>query len=224
MPIKKKPSEKVSKERYFKKPALQPKTVNFERFLTDMFSIMMAPVKFFGSIKSNGKYEDTIVKIMIYGLITAGIKILFSITSITVLSAIASVLLLSFHAVLVSFGVAGIALFFAYLAKGEMDFEKSFKAVASCIFMYPLAFTAYHLAFAYPVLFFLSLMIDLYLVFLMYNIVIYALKGKEGVAQVVFGIFAAFVVILHFSDAADGYLMTKNSDIVIERVKAKFNR
>jgi len=224
MPMKKKPAASPSKERYFKKPAMRPKAVNLERFLTDMLRVMMAPVKFFGSIKSDGKYEDTIVKILIYGLIAAGIKILFSIASITVLGAITSALLMGVHAILVSFGLAGMALFFAYLAKGEMDFEKSFKAVASCIFMYPLAFTAYHLAFAYPVLFFLSIMIDLYLVFLMYNIVIYALKGNSNIAHMVFGIAAAFIVILHFSDAADGYLMSKNKDVVIAHVAANFNK
>ncbi len=195
---------------YFKTAEKKVKKINIEKFLTDAIYMMIHPVKYFTSIKADGNYENAIVKVLMYGLLTAGIKILFNIASITLVGSISAIILMPIYALLITFGLAGIMLFFSYLAKGEMNFETSMKAVASCIFMYPLAFVAYQIAFSYYILFFFSLVIDLYMVFLLYTATTSCLKGEENLSRVIFGIFAAFIIILHFSASGALYVSNKN--------------
>ena len=214
----KKKAARAAQARRFATPRKPERLIRAEGFITDMGKLLISPVRFFANIKLDGKYEDTIVKTLIYGLLAAGIEIVFNISTISLLDAMISALLLSVGAVLASFALAGIALFFSYLAKGEMSFERAVKAVASCIFIYPLGYLLYKISFAYPILFFASLGIDLYIVFLLYNLVIYALKGYRGVARATFGIFAAFVIVIHFSKSSSGYLMLKNHNVAMSKV------
>ena len=202
---------------YFKEVHKKARSIRIEKFLTDMLSIILNPVKYFATIKADGKYEDMIVKVVIYGLIAAGIRILFSIGSIRFLDAVTSTLLMSVYGVILTFGLGGVFMFFSYLTKGEMNFEMAVKSVAACIFMYPLAYTAYNIAFAYWMLFFFSLMVDLYIVFLIYTATTHCLKGEAGTSRIIFGIFAAFVVVLHFSNAGSFYVANKNPSIGFER-------
>lgn len=195
---------------YFKTAEKKVKKINIEKFLTDAFYMIVHPVKYFTSIKADGNYENAIVKVLMYGLLTAGIKILFNIASITLIGSVSAIILMPIYALLITFGLAGVMLFFSYLAKGEMNFETSLKAVASCIFMYPLAFVAYQIAFSYYILFFFSLVIDLYMVFLIYTATTSCLKGEENLSRVIFGIFAAFIIILHFSASGALYVSNKN--------------
>jgi hypothetical protein len=195
---------------YLERAEKKASGINVGKFLTDAVNIILNPVKYFASVRSDGKYEDMIVKVLIYGLIAAGMKILFNIGSIRFLDALASIVLMSVYGVVITFGLGGVMMFFSYLTKGEMNFEMAAKSVASCIFMYPLAWAAYHLAFTYWILFFFSLMIDLYIVFLIYTATTYCLKGEHGISRIIFGIFAAFIVILHFSSAGAFYVASKN--------------
>ncbi|MDR3126688.1 MAG: hypothetical protein LBT92_03595 [Rickettsiales bacterium] len=184
------------------------------KFITDAFEITLNPVRHFSGIKADGHYDDAILKILMYGLVAAGIKILFSIADITFLGAATSAVVMPVIAVFISFGLAGIMLFFSFMTKGEVNFESALKAVASCIFLYPVAYAAYHLAFAYWVLFFFSLAIDLYIVFLLYVATTVTLKGEEGLAKMVFGIFAAAIAWLHLASGATTYMMYKNPGII----------
>jgi hypothetical protein len=184
------------------------------KFITDAFDIALNPVKHFGGIKADGRYDDAILKILMYGLAAAGIKILFSIADITFLGAVTAAIVMPVVAVFISFGLAGIMLFFSFMTKGEINFEAALKSVASCIFLYPIAYAAYQLAFAYWMLFFFSLAIDLYIVFLLYVATTVALKGEDGLARMVFGIFAAALVWLHLSGGAETYMMYKNPEII----------
>ena len=152
-----KPEVVETAKSYFKTAEKKVKKVNIEKFLTDALYMLLHPVKYFTSIKSDGNYENAIVKVLMYGLITAGIKIVFNIANITLIGAISAIILMPIYALLITFGLAGVMLFFSYLAKGDMNFETSMKAVASCIFMYPVSFVAYHLAFSYWILFIFSL-------------------------------------------------------------------
>ena len=186
--------------------------------------MILHPVKYFTSITADGNYENAIVKVLMYGLSTAGIKILFNIANITLLGTISALLLMPIYAMFITFALAGVMLFFSYLAKGEMNFETALKAVASCIFMYPLSYVAYHIAFSYWILFFFSLVIDLYIVFLIYTATTYCLKGEKGISNVIFSIFAIFVVVIHFSNSGAMYVATKNPKVGFKHQLQNFAR
>lgn len=215
------PTVVSSAKHYFKSAEKQAKKVNFSKFLTDAIYMLLHPVKYFTSIQADGNYENAIVKVLMYGLLTAGIKILFNIANITLLGTISALILMPIYAMLITFALAGVMLFFSYLAKGEMNFETALKAVASCIFMYPLSYIAYHIAFSYWILFFFSLAIDLYIVFLIYTATTYCLKGEQGISNVIFSIFALFITIVHFSTSGAMYVATKNPKIGFKHHFAK---
>ena len=210
-----KPAVVKKAKTYFNSPEVKAKRVNIEKFITDAIYMLLHPVKYFTSIKSDGNYEDTIVKVLMYGLLTAGIKILFNLASITLIGTITSLILMPIYAILITFALAGVMLFFSYLSRGEMNFETSLKAVASCIFMYPLSYVAYHIAISYWILFIFSLAIDLYILFLIFTATTYCLKGETGISRIIFGIFALFIIALHFSSNGAIYLTTKNQDVSI---------
>ena len=209
---------------YFKTAEKKVKKINIEKFITDALYMLFHPVKYFTSIKADGNYENAIVKVLMYGLITAGIKILFNIASITLVGAISAIILMPIYALLITFALSGVMLFFSYLAKGEMNFETSLKSVASCIFMYPVAFVAYQIAFNYWILFFFSLVIDLYIVFLLYTATTYCLKGEVNLSKVICSIFALFVIILHFSSTGSLYISSKNPRIALKHHFVKFQK
>ncbi len=206
-------NSKSSVENYFKSAEKQVKKINLSKFITDAFYTLLHPVKYFTSITADGNYENAIVKVLMYGLLTAGIKILFNIANITLLGTISALILMPIYAMLITFALSGVMLFFSYLAKGEMNFETSLKAVASCIFMYPLSYVAYHIAFSYWILFLFSLLIDLYIVFLIYIATTYCLKGEKGISNVIFSIFALFIMTIHFSNSGAMYISNKNPKI-----------
>lgn len=208
-----KPAVVKKAKTYFNSPEVKAKRVNIEKFITDAIYMLLHPVKYFTSIKSDGNYEDTIVKVLMYGLLTAGIKILFNLSSITLVGTITSLILMPIYAILITFAFAGVMLFFSYLAKGEMNFETSLKAVASCIFMYPLSYVAYHIAISYWILFIFSLVIDLYILFLIFTATTYCLKGETAISRVIFGIFALFIIALHLSSNGAIYLTAKNQSV-----------
>ncbi len=61
---------------YFKSAETKAKKINLEKFLTDAIYMLLHPVKYFTSIKADGNYENAIVKVLMYGLLTAGINII----------------------------------------------------------------------------------------------------------------------------------------------------
>ncbi len=218
------PAVVSSAKQYFKTAEKQAKKINFSKFITDAVYMILHPVKYFTSIETDGNYENAIVKVLMYGLVTAGIKILFNIANITLLGTISALILMPIYAMLITFALAGVMLFFSYLAKGEMNFETALKAVASCIFMYPLSYIAYHIAFSYWILFFFSLMIDLYIVFLIYTATTYCLKGEQGISNVIFSIFALFITIIHFSSSGEMYIANKNPKVGFKHHFAKMQK
>ena len=218
------PKAVASAKQYFKSAEKQVKKVNFSKFLTDAVYMLLHPVKYFTSIQADGNYENAIVKVLMYGLLTAGIKVVFNIANITLLGTVSALILMPVYAMLITFALAGVMLFFSYLAKGEMNFETALKAVASCIFMYPLSYVAYHVAFSYWILFFFSLLIDLYIVFLIYTATTYCLKGEKGISNVIFFIFALFIMTLHFSSNGAMWVSSKNPKVGFKHHFAKIQK
>ncbi len=199
---------------YINKTKSKIKTFNIKKSLSDIFYMLRHPIKYFSSIVSDNNFEDAIAKILLYGIITAGIDILFSIHSITLWNAILSLITLPIISALITFSLAGIILLFSYLTKGQMNFEIAVKSVASCIFMYPLSCVLYELSFSYYLLFVFSIILDLYTGFLIYSAVTFCLKGEKRIANIIFGIFAVLIIAFHFSSSSMFYLGIKNPKVV----------
>ena len=211
-------------KKYIDKAKQETKKINLDKFLTDMFHTLLHPVKYFSSIKSDSNYEDQIVKVLMYGLATGGIKILLSLGQLSIFNIIASLLFMPALAVIITFALSGIMLMFSYLTKGDMDFEMGVKSVASCIFMYPVAYTIYHLSGFYFILWLSSLLIDLYIMFLIYTATTHCLNADKTTAKAVFGIFAIMILVVHVSNDKYAYLTLKNPKIMEKHQLKEFKK
>ncbi len=211
-------------KKYIDKAKKETKKINIDKFLTDMFHTLIHPVKYFSSIKSDSNYEDQIVKVLMYGLATGGIRILLSLGNLSIFNIITSLIFMPILAVIITFALSGIMLMFSYLTKGDMDFEMGVKSVASCIFMYPVAYTLYHISGFYSMLWLNSLIVDIYTIFLIYTAVTYCLNADKTTAKSVFGIFAIMILTLHVSDSKIAYLTFKNSKTMEKYQVNKFKK
>ncbi|MCL2439530.1 MAG: hypothetical protein FWD15_03380 [Alphaproteobacteria bacterium] len=210
------PVERV--ERMFKK---RVEKMNVKKFASDAWNALMNPYKFFNNISSNGNYSDAIVQALMYGMIAFGLHIVFNIASITVLDAAAAIIAFAAGSVLLLFSFAGILMLFSYAAKGSRDFEIALRATAAAMFMYPLAYAAYNLAFTYWLLVFFSLLIDMYVVFLIYVATEYAMKGDVRLSRVAAAVCAALVFFFHVNSMSNSYMFYKNQQLSLKHAIGK---
>lgn len=190
------------------------KSLGIKQIIKDLIDMILNPVKCFTSIKEDGNFHDAVTKILIYGVLAGIIQCVFGLGHISLISSLYSLIAAPIYALLIAFAIAGVLFLFSYMCKGEMKFETSLKAVANCMFIYPLSTALYQFALTYWMLFAFSLMVDLYIVFLIYVAITSCLKASKNVAHIVFGVFAAFVIILHFSSQSLFYLARKNPQVV----------
>ncbi len=200
---------KQAKE-YIKETEKKVKKFSFKKFVSDLYNIMLNPVKSFQSIKQDGNYKDAIANIFLYGIITAGIKILFSISSITIPGVVISLLIMPIYVLFFAFAISGILLLFSYFTKGNMNFEVALKSVSIAIFMYPMSYAAYKLSFTFFILVILSVLLDLYVIFLIYTATTTSLNSDLKIGNIVLGIFAILIVTLNFHPNNTAYLALKN--------------
>lgn len=162
--------------------------LEFKSWFSDAYKVILTPKKYFSSIVEDGNYEDPIIKAAFYGLITAVLMFIINTVKIgfTFMSLI-NLVVYPIIAVILTFGLAGVLLFFAYVCKGEMDFEAAVKAVASKIFIYPLSILLLTVgSFSFYVTWIITILIMAYILFLMYVAVIYCLNADVKVANIVF--------------------------------------
>ena len=95
---------------------------------------------------------------------------------------------------------------------GERDWEIAVKGIASIFFIYPLALILNSLAVDCVSIWFISLLTDLYMAFLLYNIAVYCMHGKR--VSVLFVVMACLVLLgcMYMSDYKTVWFMVKNID------------
>ena len=186
------------------------KKFSFKKFIADILNVILNPVKHFQMIKEDGNYKDAIANIFLYGIILGCIKILFSVTSISLIGSIISLLIMPIYAMFLAFALSGILLLFSYFTKGKMSFEIALKSVSAAIFMYPLSYIAYKISFTFFILVLLSVLLDLYVLFLIYTATTTSLNSNTKLAALVFSVFAILMVALNFNAKNTLYLSIKN--------------
>ena len=113
-------------------------------------------------------------------------------------------------AVVVLFICAGLMMLVSEITMGDRDWEIAVKGIASIFFVYPMALILNALAFDCQSIWAISMLTDLYMLFLLYNIAVYCLHGKKVSVVFVLMMGAVLLAGIYLSDYRTVWFLVKN--------------
>lgn len=184
-------------------------------WLTRLASIFFRPKHFFTRIVADGKIEDAMLNAFLWGLI-GGILVL--VTNLirgdvfTIYSIFKAIVIYPVLAVMLLFIFAGLMMLVSEIASGDRDWEIAVKGIASIFFIYPLALLLNAFVFDCVSMWTVSIIIDLYMAFLLYNIAVYCMHGKRVSVMFVVAVCLGLLACLYMSDYKTVWILIKNLD------------
>jgi len=175
--------------------------------------IFFRPKYFFSRIVADGKMEDAILKAFFWGLIGGIVVLILHLIrgdAFTIFSLFKAIVMFPVFAVILLFVCAGLMMLVSEITGGERDWEIAVKGIASIFFVYPLALILNNLAFDCKTIWIISVLIDLYMLFLLYNIAVYCLHGKKVSVLFVLMVCAVLLACLYMSDYRTVWFLAKN--------------
>jgi len=182
-------------------------------WLSKLTDIFFRPKYFFTRIVADGKMEDAILKAFFWGLIGGLLVMIMNICrgdAFTVFSLFKALVVYPVLAVMLLFIGAGLMMLVSEITMGDRDWEIAVKGVASIFFIYPLALILNVLAFDCTSIWLTSMLIDIYILFLIYNIAVYCLHGKKISVLFVIMVAAVLLAALYMSDYRTLWFLVKN--------------
>lgn len=178
--------------------------------LTDVF---FKPKYFFSRIVADGKMEDAILKAFLWGLVGGIVVLVLRLiwgNPFTIFSLFRALVVYPVLAVIILFLCGGLMMLVSEVTGGDRDWEIAIKGIASMFFIYPMALILNALAFDCTSMWLISAIVDLYMLFLLYNIGVYCLHGKKVSVLFVLMVCAVFLTCLYMSDYRNVWFMVKN--------------
>jgi hypothetical protein len=179
-----------------------------------VWMILTRPEKFFRKIVVDGSLEESMVKAFLFGLIGGAAVLTVNLASgatVTFAGAFVKLAAYPMIAVGVLFVFAGLMMMFAEVTGGNRDWELAVKGTSSIFFMYPAVLILDALAFNCASLWAINLLVDGYVLFLLYNIAYHCMKGKKWAVLSVIALAAVFLVMIYGSDYRISWLALKNT-------------
>ena len=191
---------------------MKAKKRNWFSRLTDVF---FRPKYFFTRIVADGKMEDAILKAFLWGLVGGILVFVINLIrggfdTVSVFSLFKSIIIYPVLETMLLFIFAGLMMLVSEITGGERDWEIAVKGIASIFFVYPLALILNTLAFDCVSIWFVSLLTDLYMAFLLYNIAVYCMHGKRVSVLFVVAVCMILLCCVYMSDYKTVWFMVKN--------------
>lgn len=180
--------------------------------------ILINPKRYFTKIVADGNMEESMLKAFMYGLLGGGLVLLLRLiggATITIGAIFTAVIIVPVLAVALLFVLAGLMMLVSEITGGERDWEIAIKGLASIFFIYPVILVLNSLAFNCTSMWIISLVVDVYALFLFYNIALYCMRGKRGNIIIVIGILALFMATVYATDYRIGWFMLKNASATL---------
>lgn len=182
-------------------------------WLAKLGDVFLRPKYFFSRIVADGKMEDAILKAFLWGLVGGVVILILHLIrgdAFTIFSLFKALVMFPVLAVIVLFICAGLMMLVSEITGGERDWEIAVKGIASIFFVYPLALILNTLAFDCRTIWMISVLTDLYMLFLLYNIAVYCLHGKKVSVLFVLMVCAVILACLYMSDYRNVWFLAKN--------------
>ncbi len=189
-----------------------------KKFLTHLRDIVIKPKRYFTKIVADGNMDESMLKAFIYGLM-GGILVLclrlIGGATVTLGAVFTAVVIVPVLAVALLFVMGGLMMLVSEITGGERDWEIAIKGLSSIFFMYPVILVLNALAFNCTSIWIISLLIDLYVLFLFYNIALYCMHGKKANVIFVIAVLAMFLATVYATDYRIGWFMLKNASATL---------
>lgn len=182
-------------------------------WLSRLLDIFFRPKYFFSKLVVDGKMEDAMLRAFIWGLIGGIVVLILHLirgNAFTVFSLFKTFVVFPVMAVVMLFVCAGLMMLVSEITSGDRDWEIAVKGIASIFFVYPLALVLNALAFDCRSIWLISMLTDLYMLFLLYNIAVYCLHGKKISVIFVLMVGAMLLAGIYLSDYRTVWFLVKN--------------
>ena len=181
-------------------------------------NIIVNPKRYFTKIVADGNLEESMLKAFLYGLL-GGILVLairlMGGATITLGAIFTAIMIVPVLAVTLLFVMGGLLMLVSEITGGERDWEIAIKGLASVFFIYPVILVLNALAFNCVSIWVISLLVDMYILFLFYNIALYCMRGKRNSVLMVICILALFMLTVYATDYRIGWFMLKNTSATL---------
>ncbi len=177
-------------------------------------NVIVNPKRYFSKIVADGNMEEAMLKAFMYGLLGGCLVLLMRLlggATITLGSIFTAIIIVPVLAVALLFVMGGLMMLVSEITGGERDWEIAIKGLASIFFIYPMILVLNALAFNCTSIWVISMLVDIYILFLFYNISLYCMRGKRGNVIIVIGILALFIATVYATDYRIGWFMLKNT-------------
>ncbi len=185
-----------------------------KKWYKSVHDVVMNPKRFFTKIVADGDMEESMLKAFIYGLIGGVLVLALRLiggATITISSVFSALVIVPVLAVALLFVCGGLMMLVSEITGGERDWEIAIKGLASIFFVYPVLLVLNALAFNCTSIWVISLIGDIYVLFLFYNIAYYCMHGRRGAVILIVGIFALFMLTVYLTNYRIGWLLIKNT-------------
>jgi hypothetical protein len=190
----------------------------FKRAFKHVRDIITNPRRYFTKIVADGNMEEAMFKAFLYGLfgglLVLGINLMTGAT-FTLGGIFSAIVITPVLAVGILFVMGGLLMLVSEITGGERDWEIAIKGLASVFFIYPVILMLNALAFNCVSIWVISLLVDIYILFLFYNISLYCMRGKRSSVLLVIGILALFMLTVYATDYRIGWFMLKNTSATL---------
>ena len=149
---------------------MKEKTKKRFAYLKDL---LINPKRYFTKIVADGNMEESMLKAFLYGLLGGVLVLLLRLiggATITISSVFTAIIIVPVLAVALLFVMGGLLMLVSEITGGERDWEIAIKGLASIFFIYPVILVLNALAFNCTSMWIISLLVDIYVLFLFYNI------------------------------------------------------
>ena len=189
-----------------------------KKALKSVKDILINPKRYFTRIVADGNLEESMLRAFIYGLLGGILVLLLRLiggATITISAVFTAIIIVPVLAVALLFLMGGLLMLVSEITGGERDWEIAIKGLASVFFIYPVILVLNALAFNCTYMWIISLLVDIYVLFLFYNISLYCMRGKKMNVIVVIGILALFLATVYATDYHIGWFMLKNTSATL---------
>ena len=189
-------------------------TKKIKKAIKHIHNVIVNPKRFFTKIVADGNMEESMLKAFLYGLLGGCLVLLIRLlggATITLGAIFTAIIIVPVLAVALLFVMGGLMMLVSEVTGGERDWEIAIKGLASIFFIYPVILVLNALAFNCVSIWVVSLLVDIYILFLFYNISLYCMRGKKANVILVIGILALFMLTVYATDYRIGWFMLKNT-------------
>lgn len=209
----------------FKEDFMAEGGFDFKKFIDDSKNTLLKPKEYFSGMPKEGGMGEPVIKAVLYGAVAGLFTLIWSVLGLSALGGgmfggmlgggigimafIGSII----FAIIGLFVGGVIVLIISAICGGTTDYEANVRVTASLMVLSPISSLFGFLSYVhYSLGAVVSLVIGLFGVWLLYNAVVNALQGKEGVAKVVSLILAAIPVLMLISTLMCTHAIQKGSE------------